>query len=175
MFVADFLYVNYVYQNGYLLIVMLTKDKYLTTQLNFGPLFDSYIRTPQESGSKNKTNNKNKKIRIMKKIFFAAVAALFFGINANAQSVNENEATVADVVAELSQADALQFIPMYQKMLTDIENVCRTENDDNVKTAKIDDLKDLYYDIFSEILVTDQNDVAINSISMEYINNRIAK
>ena len=111
----------------------------------------------------------------MKKIFFAAVAALFFGINANAQSVNENEATVADVVAELSQADALQFIPMYQKMLTDIENVCRTENDDNVKTAKIDDLKDLYYDIFSEILVTDQNDVAINSISMEYINSRIAK
>ena len=111
----------------------------------------------------------------MKKIFFAAVAALFFGINANAQSVNENEATVADVVAELSQADALQFIPMYQKMLTDIENVCRTENDDNVKTAKIDDLKDLYYDIFSQVLVTDQNDVAINSISMEYINSRIAK
>ena len=102
----------------------------------------------------------------MKKIFFAAVAALFFGINANAQSVNENEATVADVVAELSQADALQFIPMYQKMLTDIENVCRTENDDDVKTAKIDDLKDLYYDIFSQVLVTEQNDVAINSISM---------
>ena len=109
----------------------------------------------------------------MKKIFFAAVAALFFGINANAQSVNENEATVADVVAELSQADALQFIPMYQKMLTDIENVCRTENDDDVKTAKIDDLKDLYYDIFSQVLVTEQNDVAINSISMDYINNRI--
>ena len=111
----------------------------------------------------------------MKKIFFAAVAALLFGMSANAQSVNENEATVADVVAELSQADALQFIPMYQKMLTDIENVCRTENDDNVKTAKIDDLKDLYYDIFSQVLVTDQNDVAINSISIEYINNRIAK
>ena len=111
----------------------------------------------------------------MKKIFFAAVAALLFGMSANAQSVNDNEATVADVVAELSQADALQFIPMYQKMLTDIENVCRTENDDNVKTAKIDDLKDLYYDIFSQVLVTDQNDVAINSISIEYINNRIAK
>ena len=111
----------------------------------------------------------------MKKIFFAAVAALFFGINANAQSVNENEATVADVVAELSQADALQFIPMYQKMLTDIENVCRTENNDDKKTAKIEDLKDLYYDIFSQVLVTEQNDVAINSISMDYINNRIAK
>ena len=112
----------------------------------------------------------------MKKIFFAAVAALFFGINANAQSVNDNQtATVADVVAELNQADALQFIPMYQKMLTEIENVCRTENNDDKKTAKIEDIKDLYYDIFSEILVTDQNDVAINSISMEYFDNRVAK
>ena len=113
----------------------------------------------------------------MKKIFFAAVAALFFGINANAQSVNDNQtATVADVVAELNQADALEFIPMYQKMLTDIENVCRAENmNDDKKTAKIEDIKDLYYDIFSEILVTDQNDVAMNSISMEYFDARIAK
>ena len=109
----------------------------------------------------------------MKKTVIAAVAALFIGISVNAQSVNEAPATVADVVAELSQADALQFIPMYQKMLTDIENVCRTENDDDVKTAKIDDLKDLYYDIFSQVLVTEQNDVAINSISMDYINNRV--
>ena len=111
----------------------------------------------------------------MKKIFFAAVAALLFGMNVNAQSVNEKEATVADVVAELNQADALQFIPMYQKMLTEIEDVCRNESNDDKKTAKIEDIKDLYYDIFSEILVTDQNDVAINSVSMEYINNRIAK
>ena len=111
----------------------------------------------------------------MKKIFFAAVAALLFGMSANAQSVNENEATVADVVAELSQADALQFIPMYQKMLTEIETVCRTDNSDDKKTAQIEDIKDLYYDIFSQVLVTDQNDVAINSVSMEYINNRIAK
>ena len=74
----------------------------------------------------------------MKKIIFAAAAALFFGINANAQSVNDNQtATVADVVAELNQADALQFIPMYQKMLTEIETVCRTENSDDKKTAKI--------------------------------------
>jgi len=109
----------------------------------------------------------------MKKIFFAAVAALFFGINANAQSVNENEATVADVVAELSQADALQFIPMYQKMLTEIETVCRTDNSDDKKTAQIEDIKDLYYDIFSQILVSDQNDVAMNSVSMEYFNNRV--
>jgi hypothetical protein len=111
----------------------------------------------------------------MKKIFFAAVAALFFGINANAQSVNENEATVADVVAELSQADALQFIPMYQKMLTEIETVCRTENNDDKKTAQIETIKEVYTDMFSEILVTAQNEVAINSVSMEYFDARIAK
>ena len=113
----------------------------------------------------------------MKKIIFAAVAALFFGINANAQSVNDNQtATVADVVAELNQADALQFIPMYQKMLTDIENVCRTENlNEDRKTARIEDIKDAYTDKFSEILVTAQNEVAINSIPMEYINARVAK
>ena len=111
----------------------------------------------------------------MKKIFFAAVAALLFGMNVNAQSVNENEATVADVVAELNQADALQFIPMYQKMLTEIETVCRTENSDDKKTAKIEDIKEVYTDMFSQILVSEQNEVAMNSISMEYINNRIAK
>ena len=112
----------------------------------------------------------------MKKIFFAAVAALFIGTSVNAQSVNENEATVADIVAELSRADALQFIPMYQKMLTDIENVCRAENmNEDRKTAKIEDIKDAYTDKFSEILVTAQNEVAINSIPMEYINSRVAK
>ena len=111
----------------------------------------------------------------MKKIFFAAVAALFFGINANAQSVNENEATVADVVAELNPADALQFIPMYQQMLTEIETVCRTDNSDDKKTAQIEDIKDFYYDMFSTILVSEQNEVAMNSVSMEYFDNRIAK
>ena len=111
----------------------------------------------------------------MKKIFFAAVAALFISFGANAQSVNENEATVADVVAELNQADALQFIPMYQKMLADIENVCREDINDETKTAKIEDLKDEYTEKFSAVLVTAQNEVAINSIPMEYINNRIAK
>ena len=42
----------------------------------------------------------------MKKTIIAAVAALFIGFGANAQSVNDNQAnaTVADVVAELSQA-----------------------------------------------------------------------
>ncbi len=114
----------------------------------------------------------------MKKTIIAAVAALFFGFGANAQSVNDNNeanATVADVVAELSQADALQFIPMYQKMLTEIETVCRTEENDDQKTAKIDDIKEIYTDMFSEILVTAQNEVAINSIPMDYINNRVAK
>jgi hypothetical protein len=112
----------------------------------------------------------------MKKTIFAAVAALFIGFGANAQSVNdEANATVADVVAELSQADALQFIPMYQKMLTEIETVCRTEENDDQKTAKIEDIKEVYTDMFSEILVTAQNEVAINSIPMDYINNRIAK
>ena len=112
----------------------------------------------------------------MKKTIFAAVAALFIGIAANAQSVNENNATVNDVVAELSQADALQFIPMYQKMLSDIENVCRAENlNEEGKTAKIEDLKDEYTEKFSTVLVTAQNEVAINSIPMEYINARIAK
>lgn len=111
----------------------------------------------------------------MKKIFFAAVAALLFGMNANAQSVNENEATVADVVAELNQADALQFIPMYQKMLTEIETVCRTENSDDKKTAKIEDIKKVYTDMFSTILVSEQNEVAMNSVSMEYFDARIAK
>ena len=111
----------------------------------------------------------------MKKIFFAAVAAMFFGMNVNAQSVNENEATVADVVAQLNQADALQFIPMYQQMLTEIEGVCRADYNEDKKTAKIDDIKEVYSDKFSEILVSDQNEVAMNSVSMEYIINRIAK
>ena len=111
----------------------------------------------------------------MKKIIFAAVAALFIGINANAQSVNENEATVADVVAQLNQADALQFIPMYQQMLTEIEGVCRADYNDSKKTAKIEDIKEVYTDMFSQILVSEQNEVAMNSVSMEYFNNRIVK
>ena len=112
----------------------------------------------------------------MKKIIFAATAALFFGINANAQSVNDNQtATVADVVAELNQADALQFIPMYQQMLTEIEGVCRADYNEDKKTAKIDDIKEVYSDKFSEILVSEQNEVAMNSVSMEYFDNRIAK
>ena len=111
----------------------------------------------------------------MKKTIIAAVAALFIGFGANAQSVNDNQATVADVVAELNQADALQFIPMYQKMLADIENVCRADYNEDKKTAKIENIKDEYTEKFSDVLVTAQNEIAINSIPMEYINNRVAK
>ncbi len=112
-----------------------------------------------------------------KNIIIAAIAAIFFSVNANAQSVKENESNdIATVVAELSQADALQFIPMYQKMLSDIEKVSRSEKlNDDQKTARIEDLKDVYSEKFSTVLVSDQNEVAINSIPMEYINNRLAK
>ena len=41
MFIADFLYINPVCSDNILLKVMLTKDKYLTFQLNLYPLFDS--------------------------------------------------------------------------------------------------------------------------------------
>ena len=40
---------------------------------------------------------------------------------------------------------------------------------------QIEDLKDEYTEKFSAVLVTAQNEVAINSIPMEYINNRTAK
>lgn len=112
-----------------------------------------------------------------KSIIIAAIAAIF-SVNVNAQCENDCtfEANVADVIAELSLDDALQFIPMYQKMLTDIEKVSRNEKmDDGQKTARIEDLKDEYTEKFSTILVTAQNEVAINSIPMEYINSRLAK
>ena len=179
MFIADYLYVNQVLRSDVLLSIMLTKDKKLTTNLTSARFLTLNYASRKKDGPTNKTvKTKTKKIRIMKKTIIAAVAALFIGFGANAQSVNDNNeanATVADVVAELSQADALQFIAMYQKMLTEIESVCRTEDNDEQKTAKIDDIKEIYTDMFSEILVTAQNEVAINSIPMDYINNRVAK
>lgn len=118
----------------------------------------------------------NLKLRVMKKTIIAAVAALFIGVGANAQNVNENPATVADIVAELNQADALQFIPMYQKMLNDIESICRKENmNEDKKTAKIEDIKMEYFEKFSNVLVTTQNEVAIGTIPMEYIKTRVNK
>lgn len=115
----------------------------------------------------------------MKKFFIAAaVAAMVATTSVNAENVNNNEnnATVMDVVAELSQDDAIKFIPMYQKLLTEIENVSKSEKlNDTKKSAKIDNLKEEYTLKFSEVLLSEQNDVAINTIPFDYINNRIAK
>jgi hypothetical protein len=47
--------------------------------------------------------------------------------------------------------------------------------DDSKKSAKIDNLKKEYTLKFSEVLLTEQNDVAINTIPFEYINNRVTK
>ena len=130
---------------------------------------------------RSQTENKNKKIRIMKKnIFAAALAAVFAVANVNAQNVvteqSQDELTgIEQVVAQLSQDDAQSFIPMYQKLLSEIQNVCAKDMSDERKTAKIEDIKDIYTEKFSEVLVTEQNEVAMNSISMEYINGRIAK
>jgi len=64
---------------------------------------------------------------------------------------------------------------MYQKLLTEIQGVCQQNLSDDRKTAKIDDIKNFYTEKFSTILVTEQNEVAMNSISLDYINGRIAK
>lgn len=115
-----------------------------------------------------------------KNIFAAALAAVFAVANVNAQNVvteqSQDELTgIEQVVAQLSQDDAQSFIPMYQKLLSEIQNVCTKDMSDERKTAKIEDIKDIYTEKFSEVLVTEQNEVAMNSISMEYINGRIAK
>ena len=65
----------------------------------------------------------------MKKYFIAAaVAAMFVTTSVNAQSVNDNNnsTSVIDVVAELSQDDAIKFIPMYQKLLSEIESISKS-------------------------------------------------
>lgn len=115
----------------------------------------------------------------MKKFLIAAAAAaMFVTTSVNAENVNnsQNNATVIDVVAELNQDDAIKFIPMYQKLLSEIEAISKSEKmDDTKKNAKIDNLKEEYTLRFSEVLLTEQNDVAINSIPFEYINNRVAK
>lgn len=112
----------------------------------------------------------------MKKILIAAVAALFVTVGAKAQCVsNENNATIADVVAELGQDDAQLFIPMYQKMLTDLEKVWGKDLSDDKKTAKIDGILEVYYDKFCSVLDTDQNEVAMNTIPFDYIEKRLGK
>ncbi|MCQ2083411.1 MAG: hypothetical protein MJY58_02805 [Bacteroidaceae bacterium] len=115
-----------------------------------------------------------------KNIFAAALVAVFAVANVNAQNVaveeTQNEInSIQQVVAELSQDDAQSFLPMYQKLLNEIQAVCSKEISEDQKTAKIENIKDEYSEKFSNILVTEQNEVAMNSISMEYINGRIAK
>ena len=50
MFVADFLYVNYVFRNGVLLSIMLTKDKYLTSRLTSSHFLTLNYERRQERG-----------------------------------------------------------------------------------------------------------------------------
>jgi len=114
-----------------------------------------------------------------KNIFAAALVAVFAVANVNAQNVTVEDQnavnSIEQVVAQLNTEDAQNFIPMYQKLLTEIQGVCQQNLSDDRKTAKIDDIKDFYTEKFSTILVTEQNEVAMNSISLDYINGRIAK
>ena len=153
---------------------MLTYAKCLTFALNLPTFLTSYLRTPRNTAGHRQNGNRNKKIRIMKKIIIAAAAALFMTVGANAQSVNNEEgnATIADVVAQLGEADAQEFIPMYQKMLVEIEKVCGKDFSEDKKTAKIDGIIEAYYDKFSYILDSDQNEVAMNTIPFDYIEGR---
>ena len=54
MFVADFLYVNYVFKNSQLLMIMLTKDKYLTTHLTSSHFLTHIFGRRKKTGSQNK-------------------------------------------------------------------------------------------------------------------------
>jgi len=107
-----------------------------------------------------------------KSIFTAAIVAMFFTVNnANAQEVQE--ITVNDIVAELNLADAQQFLPMYQKMLSQIENVSRQENiGDEKKSAKIETIKEEYADKFSYVLDSEQNLAVLSTIPYDYIEKR---
>ena len=71
MFVADFLYVNYVFRNADLLSIMLMKDKYLTSHLTFAHFLTLNYEHRQERcgakaqhglpGSRTKQKQKQKK------------------------------------------------------------------------------------------------------------------
>jgi len=114
-----------------------------------------------------------------KNIFAAALVAVFEVANVNAQNVTVEDQNsvngIGQVVAQLNTQDAQNFIPMYQKLLSEIQGVCEQNMSDDKKTAKIEDIKDFYTEKFSAILVTEQNEVAMSSIPMEYINGRIAR
>ncbi len=107
-----------------------------------------------------------------KSIFTAAIVAMFFTVN-NAKAQEVQEITVNDIVAELNLADAQQFLPMYQKMLSQIENVSRQENiGDEKKSAKIETIKEEYADKFSYVLDSEQNLAVLSTIPYDYIEKR---
>ena len=115
-----------------------------------------------------------------KNIIAAALVAVFAVANVNAQDFEAEEPQVEEtgigtIVGQLSQEDAQSFIRMYQRMLKQIECVCAQKLSDSEKASSIEDIKDFYYEMFGTILVTEQNEAAMKSISLEYIYNRIAK
>lgn len=105
------------------------------------------------------------------------MVALFLTVGANSANVeNVNVRTVNDVVMNLNQDVAMRFVPMYQKFMIDVTNVRKSDRlNEDQKTAKIEDLKNEYAEKFSYFLDTNQNDVVINNLPLDYINNRLAK
>lgn len=112
-----------------------------------------------------------------KKLIAATIVALFLTAGANSANVeNVNVKTVNDVVMNLNQDVAMRFVPMYQKFMIDVTNVRKSDRlNEDQKTAKIEDLKNEYAEKFSYFLDTNQNDVVINNLPLDYINNRLAK
>jgi len=107
-----------------------------------------------------------------KSIFTAAMVAMFFTVN-NASAQEVQEITVNDIVAELNINDAQAFLPMYQKMLSQIESVSRQENvNEDKKTAKIENIKEEYADKFSYVLDSEQNLAVLSTIPYDYIEKR---
>jgi hypothetical protein len=116
-------------------------------------------------------------IKMKKKLIAATMVALFLTAGANSANVeNVNVKTVNDVVMNLNQDVAMRFVPMYQKFMIDVTNVRKSDRlNEDQKTAKIEDLKNEYAEKFSYFLDTNQNDVVINNLPLDYINNRLAK
>ncbi|MCQ2083407.1 MAG: hypothetical protein MJY58_02785 [Bacteroidaceae bacterium] len=115
-----------------------------------------------------------------KNIIAAALVAVFAVANVNAQNFESEEpqaevTSIETIVSQLNEEDAQSFITMYQRMMKQIECICAQKLSDGEKAGSIEDIKDFYYEMFSNILVTEQNDAAMKSVSLEYIYNRIAK
>ncbi len=115
-----------------------------------------------------------------KNIIAAALVAVFAVANVNAQNFESEEPQVETtgietIVSQLNEEDAQSFITMYQRMLKQIECICAQNMESDAKESSIEDIKNFYYELFSNILVTEQNEAAMNSISLDYIYRRIAK